>query len=175
MEGYVANITTSFIEIPSEICSAVYLTGCKFKCPECQNERLQELEYGKLMKVDKVVKMINNNCLSKWVCFLGGEPFYQHEFLLELCKKIVRPIGIYTGNNYEYVSNNYKEIIGLPNILFLKTGRFKIEMMDVEEFPITKNQEVYLKKNGEWELCESRTIDGVSLEIGKYREHNRTL
>lgn len=84
-EGYIANITTSFIEIPSKICTDIYMTGCKFNCKGCQNPELQNIKFGKKQNVDEIIRQIEDNTLAKWVCFLGGEPFYQSEFLYQLC------------------------------------------------------------------------------------------
>ena len=93
-KGYVANITTSFLELPGLICSSVYLSGCAFNCKGCQNPDLQKITYGNIMNVKDVINEISENKLAKWVCFLGGEPFFQNKFLYELCKKITKPIGI---------------------------------------------------------------------------------
>ncbi len=87
MQGYLARIVTSFIEIPGMICSSIYFTGCIFNCPNCQNPELQNMNNGEQMTVSEVVHNVEENTLAKWVCFLGGEPFYQPEFLFEICKK----------------------------------------------------------------------------------------
>lgn len=166
-EGYVANITTSFIEIPGKICSSIYFTGCAFNCEGCQNKELQKLTNGKRITTNEVVSEIENNNLAKWVCFLGGEPFFQEEFLFSLCEKISKPIGIYTGNNYDVVNSKYNKIIDLPNVKFLKTGMFDLELIKNNEFPITSNQHVYLKNNNKWTRCTERTISSISNEIEK--------
>jgi pyruvate-formate lyase-activating enzyme len=167
MEGYIANVTTSFIEIPGAICSAIYMTGCIFNCPSCQNKELQKLTYGHKMTVDDVVNILHENELAKWVCFLGGEPFYQPEFLYNICCKTIKPVGIYTGNDYNGLISNplYTDIINLPNVLYLKTGRFAEELLMQNEYPITKNQEVRLKQDGTWTLIKSRTVNDVSKSV----------
>ena len=165
--GYIAKITTSFCEIPGEICSSIYLSGCTFNCSGCQNPDLQNPSYGKNMSVDEVLKEINDNTLTKWVCFLGGEPFYQKNFLLELCKKIKKPIGIYTGYDFTKITQLFSDVIDIKNILFLKTGKFEIENIVENEYPITKNQIVYVKNNLLWEKCYGRSIDCVSVNLKK--------
>jgi len=164
MEGHIAKIMTSFIEIPGCICSSVYMTGCAFNCHNCQNKDLQKLTYGFKMSVKDVVDLIDENHLAKWVCFLGGEPFFQPEFLLNICQKITKPIGIYTGNNYDEIINNqiYTQIINLTNVLYIKTGRFDEELITIDEYPITKNQEVRIKYQDKWLLIKSREINTVS-------------
>lgn len=165
MNGYIARIVTSFIEIPGTICSSIYFSGCTFNCPGCQNPELQNMTNGVLTPVHKVLQVIGENKLAKWVCFLGGEPFNQPEFLFNICQNINKPIGLYTGNDFETLQKQYKKIIDLPNIKFLKTGRFMIDLMNDIEFPITSNQQVYLKKEGCWSLCQFREINLVTTEI----------
>jgi anaerobic ribonucleoside-triphosphate reductase activating protein len=164
MEGYIANVTTSFIEIPGVICSSIYMTGCSFNCQGCQNPELQKLSAGYKMSVMDVVDRVDENHLAKWVCFLGGEPFYQSEFLFEICKKINKPIGIYTGNEYHTLLNTplYQSIVALPNVLYLKTGRFLDKLVTIEEYPVTKNQEVRIKCDGVWTVVQTRKLGEVS-------------
>jgi len=165
MEGYIASIVTSFNEIPGIICSAVFLSGCSFNCEGCQNPELQTLKYGQKMLLDDVVNKVHFNKLTSWVCFLGGEPFFQHEFLFNLCSCIQKPIGIYTGNDFDVISQKYSHIISLPNVKFLKTGRYMRELSIEEEFPITSNQQIYLKKNNIWSKCSGRNIYLVEKNI----------
>lgn len=162
IKGYVANIVTSFNEIPNEICSSVYLSGCDFHCIGCQNPELQNPKYGNLSSISDIINNIENNNLTKWVCFLGGEPFYQHDFLFEICKKIYKPIGIYTGYDFTKLTQRFSHIINIENVLFLKTGLFDVKNIIKNEFPITKNQEVYIKYNNTWNKCNYRTIESVS-------------
>lgn len=162
MEGYIANIITSFSEIPEHICSSVFMSGCSFNCTGCQNKELQSPIYGKKMSVEEVVNEVNNNQLTSWVCFLGGEPFYQTEFLHNMCTQIQKPIGIYSGNDFNIISDKYSHIISLQNVKFLKTGRYIKELTVEHEFPITSNQEVYLKKDNNWQLCNIRHFSLVS-------------
>lgn len=167
MDGYLARIVTSFIEIPGTICSSIYFSGCTFNCPGCQNPELQNMSNGALTSVDKVIQTLEENELAKWVCFLGGEPFNQPEFLYNLCQSTNKPIGIYTGNDFETLQNQYQKIINLPNVKFLKTGRFVIDLMKDIEFPITSNQKVYMKKENKWSVCSFREITLIASEIKK--------
>lgn len=167
MEGYIASINTSFIEIPGVICTSVFMTGCSFNCHNCQNKSLQLLTNGQCMTVNEIKNSINDNKLARWVCFIGGEPFYQPQFLFEICHQIDKPIGIYTGNDYNILIQHpiYQKIISLPNVLFLKTGRFIDELMNIDEYPITKNQQVRLKIDNEWVFIPSRNIQDIQKRI----------
>jgi anaerobic ribonucleoside-triphosphate reductase activating protein len=162
MSGRIANIVSSFSEIPGVICSSVFMTGCSFNCDGCQNPELQNLNYGQLMTIENVLNIINDNYLSEWVCFLGGEPFFQSEFLYNLCYYIKKPIGIYTGNDFDIVCQKYSDILSLPNVKFLKTGKYDQKLIVKNEFPITSNQHIYLKENDIWSKCLDRNFVSIS-------------
>jgi anaerobic ribonucleoside-triphosphate reductase activating protein len=159
--GRVANIVTSFLEIPAKICSSVYFTGCIFNCPQCQNPELQNFSYGTKKCVNDVLNDINKNSLAEWVCFLGGEPFYQHEFLFELCLGISKPIGIYTGYELDELKLKFPNILNIDNVKFLKTGKYVYQLTQIDEFPITSNQKIFTKQNNDWILCEHRNVDDI--------------
>lgn len=99
------------------------------------------------------------------MCFLGGEPFYQYEFLFELCSKIDKPIGIYTGYDYDEIINKFSNIISLNNVIFLKTGKYEKNLRMNDEYPITKNQIVYLKLRDVWKKYTHRKIIDIINEL----------
>lgn len=160
--GYIANLTTSFLEIPGEICCSVYFTGCSFNCDGCQNKELQNIMDGKKMLITDVIEKINDNKLIKWVCFLGGEPFFQSSFLKILCEHLDKPIGIYTGYNYHELYDKFNDIINIKNIKFLKTGKYVKQLVKEGEFPISSNQISYYKKNDIWNKIETRNNNDVA-------------
>lgn len=172
--GYVASIVTSFLEIPGMICSSIYFSGCPFRCKGCQNTELQELSCGTKSSVDDIIQKINSNQLAKWACFLGGEPFFQPDFLFNLCSNISKPIGIYTGFTFDTINTKFHHIISLPNVKFLKTGCYDEALLKSDEFPITTNQEVYLKyppvlqnEPNVWAKCPHRAIPLISIDVKK--------
>lgn len=153
----IGSITTSFIEIPGQICTSIYLSGCDINCFGCQNPELQDPAYGEEYVIDDIVCQMNSNTLAKWVCFLGGEPFYQSEQLYKLCCSIKKPIGIYSGHTFEYLQQNHANILDLPNVQFLKTGSFDIELLVPNKFPATTNQEIHFRDFGVWNVCSQNT------------------
>ncbi|MCK5632972.1 4Fe-4S cluster-binding domain-containing protein, partial [bacterium] len=73
MNGYIARIFTSFIDVPNEIATAVYFSGCSLRCKGCHNKHFWKKENGTLMSDDQIMQKINNP-LTSHVAFLGGEP-----------------------------------------------------------------------------------------------------
>lgn len=124
------------------------------------------------MTVNAVIEKINKNELAKWVCFLGGDPLFQSEFLYEICRNINKPIGIYTGYDYDMVLQKFGHIILLPNVLFLKCGRYEKKLLTIEQFPITSNQKLYLKYSNEWHQCPYTDIPKIVLEVKKILGRN---
>ncbi len=74
----------STVDFPGKLCSVIFLAGCPFRCPYCQNYRL--LRFGVEVSVEEVLKEIRRNYLIDGVCITGGEPLLQFEELLKLVK-----------------------------------------------------------------------------------------
>ncbi len=67
---------TSLIDYPGKVCSVVFLAGCNFRCPFCQNPDIV-IGYDKLKDIspEKIFDYIQKK--RKWidgVCITGGEP-----------------------------------------------------------------------------------------------------
>jgi pyruvate formate lyase activating enzyme len=81
-------VDNSTIDYPNELCAVVYLCGCPFRCPWCQNF---ELVFNKgacrPTEIEEIIAPLKENFLINAVCITGGEPLMQKE-TLELLKKI---------------------------------------------------------------------------------------
>lgn len=86
----------------------VFMQGCKLRCRFCHNPDTWNVDSGKEIDSEELVKnivsvkpyFINSN---GGVTFSGGEPLLQSEFLLEVCKKIKKEgihITIDTSGNF---------------------------------------------------------------------------
>ena len=86
--------------------TVVFLMGCPFRCPYCQNSAL--LEMGKLTAEPANVKEIEseiekNSLFISGVVFTGGEPFHQFDALLSLAEFAHRQellVGVETNGYY---------------------------------------------------------------------------
>jgi len=79
----------SLIDYPGRLCSVVFVSGCNFRCPYCQNpdlvndsEELPELDEAEILRVINARKKYIDG-----VCITGGEPTI-HKDLADFCRKI---------------------------------------------------------------------------------------
>ena len=148
MDGWVARICTSFIDVPDKIAIAVYFSGCSLRCKNCQNPELWNRENGTQLSLDDVMDKIKNHPLADSIVFLGGEPTDQIDFLIEICSKIKqtcdKEVALYTGREFE---NLPKELTS--NLDMIVCGPYR-EELHVDRWPASSNQRVFKKGNKTW-------------------------
>jgi len=93
IRGY---LQTSVNEWPGKIAAVVWVAGCNFRCPFCQNKDLV-LNSAKLPEIseEKIFKDLKER--KKWVdviCLTGGEPTLQPDLAIFLKK--IKKIGFLT-------------------------------------------------------------------------------
>ncbi len=91
IKGWVKN---SFCDWDSKISSVIFLPGCNFRCPFCQNWQLVE-GYEDLPDIewlDIESYLVENKDFIDGLVITGGEPFVS-DFLFDMVKRI-RGIGI---------------------------------------------------------------------------------
>jgi anaerobic ribonucleoside-triphosphate reductase activating protein len=88
--------------------SVIFVSGCRHNCASCQNEFMQDFNYGEDVSIDDIVKRIKRNMpIIKGVTFSGGEPFESAQALSKL-SEVVRALGL---NVWCYSGYTYNEII----------------------------------------------------------------
>ncbi len=84
---------TSLVDYPGKVACTVFLGGCNFKCPYCQNRDLiVNFEKMETIKEEEVLKFLKDK--KKWldgVCITGGEPLLYD--ITDFIKKI-KEIGL---------------------------------------------------------------------------------
>jgi anaerobic ribonucleoside-triphosphate reductase activating protein len=149
MQGSVARICTSFIDIPGRIAVVVYLAGCSIRCKGCQNPALWDSRNGTLMSVEEVLQKIEEHPLADSVVFLGGEPTDQIEFLTALCQKVKKVSGkdimLYTGREFENLPESLVE-----HMHIIVCGPFREDLL-TQSWPASSNQRIFRKKDGSWQ------------------------
>jgi pyruvate formate lyase activating enzyme len=83
----------STLDYPGKSAAVVYLCGCPYRCPWCQNPELVFEEGCTEIEIDKIIENLKKNFLIDAVCVTGGEPLMQ-ENTIELLKKIKEETGL---------------------------------------------------------------------------------
>jgi len=148
MQGWIARVFTSFIDIPDKIATSVYFSGCSVRCKNCHNKEIWEKESGTLTRDDELIEKIKNNRLSEYVVFLGGEPTDQLDFLVHMCKRVKnevqKPVAIYTGREFEVLPDEL-----LDNLFMVVCGPYREDLYQ-EGWPASSNQRVFKKRGNIW-------------------------
>ncbi|MBU2560040.1 anaerobic ribonucleoside-triphosphate reductase activating protein [archaeon] len=79
----------STVDYPGHVASVLYLCGCPFRCPWCQNFTILDKKNCQEVESDKIVeKILENQPLVNGVCITGGEPLQQLEGTIEICRAL---------------------------------------------------------------------------------------
>lgn len=138
----ISQINTGFIDIPGKISINIYTQGCNILCEGCQNTELQAIKAAKSLHLSDIQYFKSMFAMTKWICYLGGEPTIQpnlNEFNKEF-KKNGYNICIYTGNVFENITNL------LDNVDLVIDGPWK----GLKVTESKTNQRVFLKKDNDW-------------------------
>jgi len=153
----ISNISTGFIEIPTQTSLNIYVQGCKKRCEGCQNPELQSFIGGTTIKLEDLPKILQNRDLSTWICWLGGDSVYQEEGFLafnKFFKENGYKICLYTGKLFSEVENL------LEHVDLVIDGAWegkKIEEKDT-------NQKIYIKNNNKWNKINYNELKNI-LEV----------
>ena len=85
----------STVDIPSRISAIIFLGGCNFDCPYCQNPNLISISESKLVSLERILTILEKNFLIDAVSITGGEPCIQKP-LIDLCK-LLKNRGYYVN------------------------------------------------------------------------------
>ena len=148
MQGYIARICTSFIDVPGKTAIAIYFAGCSIRCKDCQNPELWDKKNEQLTDLKNITDKIITHPLAESVVFLGGEPTDQMEFLKKLCEKTKqlcnKEIVLYSGREFEDLPKSL-----LLNLDLIICGPYKSNL-HVGGWPASSNQKIFKKKDGLW-------------------------
>lgn len=122
--------------------AAIYISGCRHRCPGCFSEPTWDFEYGEsftLQRQDELITDICSNPLLDGITLLGGDPFFSAAevalFVDRLQAAAQRPLSCwaYSGFTYEQLSSRP----GSPSYELLRRcdvlvdGRYEEELRDV--------------------------------------------
>lgn len=87
--------------------TSIYFAGCDHNCKGCHNPESWDFNAGYEISVDELIEIITEEDFD--VTLSGGDPLYQIDFAINLCKAIKEAgykIWVYTGFRIEELSNN---------------------------------------------------------------------
>ena len=122
---------------------ALYVQGCHFHCKNCFNQVTWDFNGGKLWTLEienKFIELSMNEHIDR-VSILGGEPLAleNYDTVLNLCKKINKPIWIYSGYMFEELID--KDILNYIDVLV--DGRYVDELRNLNlAFRGSSNQRI---------------------------------
>ncbi len=92
-------LETSTVDYPGKVSAVLWMSGCPFRCPFCQNASVAKGEGSSSVEVADIISKIRP-LLSfiDAVTITGGEPTLQGEELLDLLKKL-KKMGLLTHIN----------------------------------------------------------------------------
>ena len=107
--------------------TAIWLQGCSIKCSDCCNPELIDCEGGK--DTDPVWLASELACnKSDGITILGGEPLDQStellKFLYEYKKLSERSVMLFTGYNWQQITNDHTKKILIENCDLVVAGPF---------------------------------------------------
>jgi len=147
MYGYVTRIFTSFIDVPDEIATSIYFSGCSIRCKGCHNKEYWDIKSGTKTSSDQIMEKINTP-LSTYVAFLGGEPTDQLKFLLHMCERIKKEtdkkIALYSGREFEELPD---ELLVYPSLIVCGPYRQDLHQGG---WPASSNQRIFKRKGQTW-------------------------
>lgn len=100
--------------------TSIYFAGCAHQCPGCHNRQSWPFDAGREVSVDELMAHVEENGFN--VTLTGGDPLYQIDEILPLCKRL-RDAGYtiwcYTGFTLEEIqaSPSLSRILGAVDAL----------------------------------------------------------
>ena len=89
----------STVDYSGHVAFMIFMAGCNFRCPYCQNASLIPANSGKEFEAEEVKNRVRNSCnFIDAVGFSGGEPALQPDGVSEICS-YAKKIGLKTFLN----------------------------------------------------------------------------
>lgn len=124
--------------------TAVYVAGCRHRCPGCHNPQTWNFDAGHPMSVEDVMAMIEDNGFN--VTLTGGDPLYSIAQLMPLVRAIRNAgytIWLYTGFTYDEALRLPRFTELLPYLEAVVEGPFIEALRDVSlHFRGSSNQRI---------------------------------
>lgn len=119
----VSNIIKESLVNGEGIRTVIFLSGCELNCKGCHNKDLQNPMAGKDVLIDGLIDSVRENYdMIDGVTLSGGDPFFQYEKTLILCKELKsnfpeKSIWVYTGKLLPEIIDKYNEILKYVDVI----------------------------------------------------------
>ena len=140
--------------------TAIYTAGCSHNCPHCHNPQSHDFNGGKEYEVDDLVDIVLADEFSD-LTLTGGDPMFQVDAVLELCKKVKerskKSIWLYSGFTLDQIVQTRYLARILPYVDVIVDGRYIHELRNTNlPFRGSENQRIiivdkYLKGESDYE------------------------
>lgn len=85
---------TTLLDYPEHLAATVFLGGCSFRCPFCQNGEILEQDSPSIYSAVEILAFLEKRShILEGVCITGGEPTLQPEPLEDFLRQI-RTLGL---------------------------------------------------------------------------------
>lgn len=129
--------------------AVIFVSGCIHNCEGCQNEFMQDFNYGEDASIDDIMQRIKRNMpIIKGVTFSGGEPF-ESAVALSMLSEEVRSKGLdiwcYSGYTFEEIisSGDSDKLRLLSSIDVIVDGKFNETLMEgASKYTGSSNQRI---------------------------------
>lgn len=126
----------------------LWVQGCPFRCPGCQNSDYLEFKVNQVVTVERVWEVFQQQPGLAGISFSGGEPFAQAVALAELASRVQsvgKTVVCWTGYRLQQLQSS--QILGaadfLKHIDLLIDGQFVQDMVGNEVLRGSKNQQLH--------------------------------
>ena len=113
--------------------TSIYAAGCPNGCPGCHNPDSWDINRGRWMHTDEILKKVLADHFAD-VTFSGGDPMFQPEGFTKLAhaikQKSNKNIWCYTGYTFEKILRNPLQAKLLEYIDVLVDGKFNEKLRD---------------------------------------------
>ncbi len=115
--GGIKDIST--IDYPGEVVSVIFLCGCPFKCPFCQNWSLLDYKNCNDTEIsDIILKLKDYSDFVNGVCITGGEPTLQEKGLIEFLNQ-GKDLGLLKLDTNGFYPRIIEEILKMKVISYI--------------------------------------------------------
>jgi anaerobic ribonucleoside-triphosphate reductase activating protein len=123
----------------------IWTQGCPFRCKNCMTPDSLDINGGKEIEIEELVKTINSINDIEGITISGGEPFLQDEKLVKLIKLLKKDLGVivYTGYLYEEIKE--RELINYIDLLI--DGKYEEDKNNGIAFRGSFNQRLFFLSN----------------------------